>query len=155
MTIIGTPISSAARLGMVDLITRWRRMVADAAGAVWDDLEAQELLDTLRTEHTGLALTPQWRLEAGVYVTRLYLVGMGNLESSASGAEAWRLYDNAGAAVSGANTNYLLGSVTFDADQAARRGSSALLMALSATLKSRSPRSVSRSGQRRSITCSL
>jgi hypothetical protein len=118
MTIIGTPIGSTARLGMVDLIARWRRMVDDAAGAVWDDLEAQELLDTLRTEHTGLALTPQWRLEAGVYVTRLYLVGMGNLESSASGAEAWRLYDNAGAAVSGANTNYLLGSVTFDADQA-------------------------------------
>jgi len=118
MTIIGTPISSAARLGMVDLITRWRRMVDDAAGAVWDDLEAQELLDTLRTEHTGLALTPQWRLEAGVYVTRLYLVGVGNLESSASGAEAWRLYDNTGADVSGANTNYHLGTVTFDVDQA-------------------------------------
>lgn len=118
MTITGTPIGSAARLGMVDLIARWRRMVDDAAGAVWSDVEAQELLDTFRTEHMGLALTPQPRLEAGVYVTRLYLVGVANLEGSESGAEAWRLYDNAGATVSGANPNYHLGSVMFDTDQA-------------------------------------
>ena len=117
MTIIGTPISSAARLGMVDLIARWRRMVDDAAAAVWDDVEAQELLDTFRAEHVGLALQPQARLEGGIYVTRLYLVGVGNLETDASGAEAWRLYDNAGAAVSGANVNYLRGSVLFDDDQ--------------------------------------
>lgn len=118
MTIIGTPIGSAARPGMVDLLARWRRMVDDAAGAVWDDLEAQELLDRFRTERTGLALQPQRKLDAGVYVSRLYLVGVGDLETDASGAEAWRLYDDAGAAVSGANTNYHLGTVLFDEDQA-------------------------------------
>jgi hypothetical protein len=118
MTITGTPIGSAARLGMVDLIARWRRMVDDAAGAVWSDVEAQELLDGFRDDDFGRPLLPQPRLEAGVYVTKLYLVGVGNLETSASGAEAWRLYDSAGAAVSGANPNYHLGSVTFDVDQA-------------------------------------
>lgn len=109
----------APRAGMAVLITRWRRMVDDVDGAVWSDEEAQELLDTFRTEHMGLALTPQKRLENGAYVTTLYLVGEANLEESSSGAEAWRLYDRMGADVSGANTNdYLLGSVAFDEDQA-------------------------------------
>lgn len=119
MPITGTPITSAARAGMATLITRWRRMVDDAAAAVWDDLEAQEILDQHRSELFGLELTPVAQREGGELVTKVYSTGRrGNLEEAASGAEAWRLWDTDGADVSSDNVDYLLGLLRFDTDQA-------------------------------------
>lgn len=119
MPITGTPITSAARTGMASLITRWRRMVDDADSGVWTDLEAQEILDQFRTELVGLDLLPVAQRSGGAVVTTLYTTdGRGNLEESGSGAEAWRLYDSAGEAVSVDNVDYLLGLLRWDVDQA-------------------------------------
>jgi hypothetical protein len=97
MTIIGTAISIGARAGMATLVTRWRRMVDDAGTAAWTDEEAQEILDSYRTEHVGRLLTVQPMLESGKTVWKRYDIALHDLEDSTSGTAAWRLYDSNGA----------------------------------------------------------
>jgi hypothetical protein len=116
MTIVGTAISSA-RAGLANLITRWRRMVDDVGTAAWTDEEAQEILDSYRTEHVGRLLTVQPMLESGATVWKRYDLGLHDLEESTSGTAAWRLYDSNGATKSPDNVDYHRGLVTFNTDQ--------------------------------------
>lgn len=108
----------SARAGMLNLLARWRRMVNDTAGSVWNDTEAQELLDTYRIDiYAGeLEAAPQ-----NVGSTTVYKVHMSpweNLEETASGTANFRLYDANGSAISsGYTADWQRGIFTFAADQ--------------------------------------
>lgn len=117
MTIVGTA-ASGSRAGMANLLTRWRRMVADSAGSVWSDAEALTLLDGYRTDvwQGQLEAAPQY--DGGSLVYRVHLTGWENLEESASGTAAFRLYDANGSAISsGWSADYQRGIFSFAADQ--------------------------------------
>lgn len=117
MTIIGTA-ASGSRAGMANILTRWRRMVADSAGSVWTDAEALTLLDSYRTDVWQEQLQPAPQYDSGTLVYRVHLAGWENLEESATGTAAFRLYDANGSAISsGWSADYLRGVFTFTADQ--------------------------------------
>ena len=105
------------RDGMHDLIVRWRRMVSDTAGSVFQDWEAQEILDTHRGEMWEKMLAPVPVPLTGTVVYQTYLVGAQNVEGTASGTTAWRLYDSNGTAVTGYTLDSQRGIVSFTADQ--------------------------------------
>jgi hypothetical protein len=104
---------------MGTIISRWRRMVADSAGSVWTDAEAQQILDTYRTDVWAQELTPTPQYDGGTLVYRVHLAGWENLETVASGTAIFRLYDANGSVIGSANysADYLRGIVTFTADQ--------------------------------------
>jgi hypothetical protein len=117
MTIIGTA-ASGTRAGMTNILTRWRRMVNDAAGSVWTDAQALTLLDSFRTDiyEGGLVAAPQ--NQSGTTVYKVHMSPWENLEESSSGTAAFRLYDANGSAISsGWSADYQRGLFTFTADQ--------------------------------------
>lgn len=116
--LIGTAADAAGRAGMSDLITRWRRMVDDQGTAVWTADEAQELLDTFRTDVYAHELTPAPQHISGTAQYKVHLAGFENLETAASGTAAFRLFDANGSAISsGFTADTLRGIFTFAADQ--------------------------------------
>lgn len=108
-----------ARTGMGTLIARWRRMVADSAGSVWSDDEAQHILDTYRADVWAQELTPAPQHDSGTLVYRVFTAAWNNLETAASGTAAFRLYDANGSVIGTADysADYLRGVFTFTADQ--------------------------------------
>ena len=117
-TVLSGTAADAGRAGMSDLISRWRRMVDDGGTAVWTADEAQELLDTFRTDVYGHELTPAPQHVSGTTVFKVHLAAFENLETAASGTAGFRLYDANGSAISsGFTADYLRGIFTFAADQ--------------------------------------
>lgn len=107
-----------ARDGMADLISRWRRMVDDQGTAVWSADEAQELLDTFRTDIYAHELTPAPQHIGGTTQYKVHMSSFENLETASSGTAAFRLFDANGSAISsGFTADYLRGIFTFAADQ--------------------------------------
>jgi len=103
---------------MANILTRWRRMVADSAGSVWTDAEALTLLDSYRTDVWQGQLQPAPQYDSSSLVYRVHLAGWENLEEAATGTAAFRLYDANGSAISsGWSADYLRGVFTFTADQ--------------------------------------
>lgn len=121
MSIVLTPITSTGeRLGMGDLITRWRRMVDDAGTATWSNLEAQTLLDASKIDFVNEALRPQPRmLGAGVTPEyKIYRTPYRNLEGTTSGSLVFRVHDGQGGTVGAYTVDCWLGIITFTVDQA-------------------------------------
>ena len=117
-TVLSGTAADAGRAGMSDLVTRWRRMVDDQGTAVWSASEAQELLDTFRTDVYAHELTPAPQYISGTVQYKVHLGDFENLETAASGTAAFRLFDANGSAISsGFSADYLRGIFTFAADQ--------------------------------------
>lgn len=109
-----------ARAGMSALITRWRRMVADAGTAVWTDDQAQQLLDTYRTDLWRVELTPAPQLVGSATVYQVYALGWENVEDGGlGGTTVFRMHDASGSAIgtSSFSADYQRGIFTFTADQ--------------------------------------
>ena len=106
------------RSGMVTIIDTWRRMVDDANSAIWTDDQAQEILDRQRADFWEEQLAPIPLLIDGSAQYRTYASAWENVEGTASGTTAWRLYTSNGSAATSAYTvNAERGLVTFTADQ--------------------------------------
>lgn len=117
-TVLSGTAADAGRAGMSDLIARWRRMVDDQGTAVWTADEAQELLDTFRTDVYAHELTPASQHVSGTTVWKVYFSDFENLETAASGTAGFRLFDANGSAISsGFTPDYLRGIFTFASDQ--------------------------------------
>jgi hypothetical protein len=110
----------AARAGMANLISRWRRLVGGAGTAVFTDDEAQEILDAHRRDLVAVPLTMEPHYAEGVWEYKVYHIGAGNLEEASSGADAWEMRDANGMAIGTAlyTVDYLRGRIVFGADQA-------------------------------------
>lgn len=109
----------AARSGMTSLITQFRSMVDDAGTAVFTDDRAQEILDNNRFDfyQVPLVVTPQQAVGSVVYT--VYTGPYSNLEGTASGTVAFRMYDSAGSVItSGFTADMQRGVFTFAANQA-------------------------------------
>ncbi len=109
----------AARSGMSNLITRWRRMVDDAGTAVWSDDSAQELLDLHSTRLAHHPVSPEpWYRPSNTVEYKLYPIGWANLEESASGTARWYVFDGDGDAAPSNTPDYIRGQLTFASDTA-------------------------------------
>ena len=84
---------------------------------MWKDWEAQDILDAHRGELWEKALAPVPVPLTGTVVYQTYLVGAQNVEGTASGTTAWRLYDSNGTAATGYTLDSQRGIVSFTADQ--------------------------------------
>lgn len=110
--------ASGYRAGCADLVTRWRELVADSAGSVWTNAEAQTILDSYRVDLYRRELVP---VPANIGGTTQYLthrVGYGDLETVASGTAYWQVWDANGSAIGTASysADYQTGILTFAAD---------------------------------------
>ena len=110
---------ATARTGMISILSRWRRLVADESEAVWSDGEAQELLDSYRIDLWGRQTAVQPQEIDNDVKWLVYDVGMGDLETISSGTTIFRVFNSAGSAAGTANyaVNYQTGLITFTADQ--------------------------------------
>jgi len=109
----------AARTGMANLISRWRRMVDDTGTATWSDDQAQQILDVNRTDFWWDSMAPAPEKSGGSTIYTTYLLRRQNLEESSSGSAYWRVFDGAGMTIGTANyaVDYLTGIITFASDQ--------------------------------------
>lgn len=110
----------AVRSGMVDLISQFRNLVDDAGTVSFTDDRAQQILDNHRFDfyQLPLAVTPQ-QVAPGSVTYQVYTAAYGNLEGTASGTAAFRLFDSSGSAVSSGYTlDAQRGVFTFSANQA-------------------------------------
>lgn len=110
----------AARSGMADLINQFRSLVDDAGTVSFTDDRAQQILDAHRIDfyQLPLAVTPQ-QVALGSVTYQVYTATYGNLEGTASGTVAFRLYDSSGAVISSGYTlDAQRGVFTFSANQA-------------------------------------
>lgn len=110
----------AARSGMANLITQFRSLVDDAGTAVFSDDRAQEILDYRRIDfyQDALVVTPQ-QIAAGTVGYHVFTSAYANLEGTASGTVAFRLYDSNGSVItSGYTADMQRGRFTFTANQA-------------------------------------
>lgn len=112
----------AYRSGMYDLIEQLRYMIddADITGYVISDNRLAEILDGNRVDfyQQPLVVTPQ-QVAAGTVAYHVYTAAYGNLEGTASGTAAFRLYDSHGSVItSGYTADMQRGVFTFTADQA-------------------------------------
>lgn len=109
----------AARSGMSSLIAQFRSMVDDAGTASFTDDRAQEILDNNRLDlyQVPLVVTP---LQAvGTVMYTVFESAYNNLEGTASGTVAFRLYDSLGSVItSGYTADMQRGRFTFTASQA-------------------------------------
>ena len=107
----------AARSGMTDLISRWRRMVDDAGTAVWSDDVAQQILDQNAVRLLHHAISPEpWYRPSNTVDYRLYHVGYRDMEGSASGTAYWYVYDADGNAAPTNTPDFSKGEILFAAD---------------------------------------
>lgn len=107
----------AARDGMANLILQVRRLVNDTGTADWTDDEVQDALDRYRLDVVGECLTPAPTEVDGEVVYTVYMLRHKDVEGTASGTEAWRLYDSNGSAATGYTLDEARGLVRFTADQ--------------------------------------
>jgi hypothetical protein len=109
----------AARAGLANLITRWRRLVDDAASETWTDDEAQAFLDAHAETLTLVMLTPSPRLVDGETVYRIYRFPFRDVEEADSGDDYWRVYDSLGTTIAATayTADSIQGTVTFTEDQ--------------------------------------
>ena len=110
----------AARSGMANLILRWRRMVNDGGTAIWDNDEAQQILDGHRRDVWRERLATVTVEEDGSTVYKTYTSKFDNLEETTGGTAVFRVYDSGGTAIGTANytPDYERGVIQFSADQA-------------------------------------
>ncbi len=109
---------SGYRAGMADLVTRWREYVADSAGSVWTNAEAQTILDGFSTDLYRYQLDVTPMNTGGTTQYRTYRIGYRDLETAASGSPYWQVWDGNGSAIDlGYTVNYQTGVVTFTANQ--------------------------------------
>lgn len=110
----------ALRAGMMSLILQWREMVNDAAGDAFTDTRAQQILDQYRLDfyQEPLTVTAQ-QIAAGTVGYHVYQSIHQNLEGTASGTVAFRLYDSLGTVItSGYTLDEQRGKLVFTASQA-------------------------------------
>ena len=113
----------AERNGMLNLVSRLRRMTADVGTVTWDGEQLQEILDLHRVEIQRVPLEAEaWQVASGTVVYTRYRIpgGLVNFEEAGSGTLAWRLYESSGTEVGTANytADYINGILDFTADQA-------------------------------------
>lgn len=109
----------SARSGMTTLINQFRSLVGNAGTAVFTEDRVQEILDNHRIEfyQNQLIITPQEVNNTVVY--KVYNSQYTNLEGTASGSVAFRLYDANGSAITNGFTfDAQRGTFTFDTNQA-------------------------------------
>lgn len=109
-----------ARAGMATLISRWRRMVSDTGTVVWTDDQAQQLIDSYRTDIWTEELTAVPQLVSGTTVYKTYLSNYENLEDGGLGGTAvFRMHDANGSVVGTSNftADYQRGVFSFSSDQ--------------------------------------
>ncbi len=118
-TVTSGTVATGYRAGLADLVTRWREMVADSAGSVWTNAEAQTILDSYRIDMYRRELTPVPANVGGTTTWKTYLVGQQDIETVASGTAYWQVWDANGSAIGTANytADYQTGILTFSADQ--------------------------------------
>lgn len=110
----------AARNGMTSLITQFRRLTDDAGTAVFSDDRVQEIFDNNRFDfyQAPLTVTAQ-QIAAGTVGYHVYTSAYSNLEGTASGTVAFRLYDSLGSVLTtGYTADVQRGVFTFTASQA-------------------------------------
>jgi hypothetical protein len=107
------------RLGMANLIARWRRLVDDVNGEVWTDEEAQAILDGNRHHLLMANMPPVGRYVNQAWSYKLYVSPYGNLEEAGSGDDYWRIYNAMGVTCDPLTytVDYVAGWVTFAEDQ--------------------------------------
>lgn len=108
----------AARSGMANLIAQFRRLVDDAGTVAFSDDRVQELLDSHRLDfyQASLTVTPQQVVGSVAY--HVFTAPHSNLEGTASGTAAFRLYDSFGSVItSGYTADVGCGVFTFTANQ--------------------------------------
>jgi len=108
----------AARSGMTTIISQWRDMVGAVGTATISDDRAQQILDDHRFDfwQDALTVTPL-QVAAGSVVYKIYSSPYNNLEGTASGTVAYRLYDSNGTAVTPDTLDMQRGVFRFNADQ--------------------------------------
>lgn len=107
----------AARSGMADLISQWRSMVGNVGTATLSDDRAQQILDDNRYDFWQQPLAVQPLEVGGSVVYKIYLSPYKNLEGTASGTVAYRLYNSGGTAVTPDSLDMQRGVFRFNADQ--------------------------------------
>ena len=109
----------AARTGMANLISRWRRMVDDSGTVTWSDDQAQQILDVTRADFWWDSMAPVPEQSGGSTVYTVYLLRRQNLEELSSGSVYWRVFDGSGTTIgtTSYSVDYLTGIITFTADQ--------------------------------------
>lgn len=112
----------ALRLGMYDIIDRWRASVNDADSSCYafTDERVQSILDNRRSDFfkEPLVVTSQ-QIALGTVEYHVYMSRNRNLEGTASGSVAFRLYDSSGTAIaSGFTFDAINGRFDFTANQA-------------------------------------
>lgn len=110
----------AARTGMSSLISQFRNLVADTGTVSFTDDRAQQILDNRRFDfyQQPLVVTAQ-QIALGTVVYHTYTAPYGNLEGTASGTAAFRLFDSLGSVIaSGYTLDAQNGVVVFTANQA-------------------------------------
>lgn len=108
----------AARSGMADIITEWRAIVGNVGTATLSDDRAQQILDNARYDFWQESLHVQpLTIASGSVVYKIYLSPHGNLEGTASGTVAYRLYDSNGTALTPDSLDMQRGIFRFNADQ--------------------------------------
>lgn len=108
----------AARSGMADIISQWRAMVGNVGTATLTDDRAQQILDGNRYDFWQQPLSVQpLQVAAGSVVYKVYLSPYANLEGTASGTVAYRLYDSNGTAITPDGLDMQRGVFRFNADQ--------------------------------------
>jgi len=108
----------AARSGMTTLISQWRSMVGGVGTATISDDRAQEILDGNRFDFWKEPLQVQpLTIAAGSIVYKVFQSPYLNLEGTASGTVAWRLYDSNGTAKTPDSLDLQRGIFRFNADQ--------------------------------------
>lgn len=115
----------AARTGMAELITAWRAMVGAVGTATISDDRAQQILDNARYDFYQEPLQAQpLTIGSGTVVYKVFASPYTNLEGTASGTVAFRLYDSFGTAWTPDTLDMQRGVFRFNADQ---RGSARYL----------------------------
>jgi hypothetical protein len=110
----------AARSGMTTLLSQFRNLVSDAGTVAFTDDRAQEILDARRMSfyQQPLVVTAQ-QIASGTVVYHTYTLPYGNLEGTASGTAAFRLFDSVGSVItSGYTLDAQNGVITFTTNQA-------------------------------------
>lgn len=110
----------ATRSGMGQLELQLLSMIDDLDGTVFPYGRVQEIMDNHRIDfyQQPLVVTPQ-QVAAGTVAYHVYTCAYGNLEGTASGTAAFRLYDSHGSVItSGYTADMQRGVFTFTADQA-------------------------------------
>lgn len=110
------------RPGCAELIVQFLAMVDDAYAETFSHERSQTILDAHRSDFYQQPLVPTPQQVGGSVVYKVYTCAHGELEGSASGADAFRLYDSIGNTIS-ANAytaDLRRGVFTFSADQAGK-----------------------------------